>query len=240
MFMDEGFNDFIAKPIELSVLERMLRRYIPVQKQINVEEDTLDDAEENVQTDETPISIVKKEKTEKTREESLSDLEKAGINVQQGLSYCGDRDGFREIVTIYHSEGARRNKQLEQFFQNEDWKNYVIMVHALKSNSKGIGASELAELALNLEMAGKENRTSYILEHHEELLEKHTKLLSVIAENTFIYPDGYHADTEDDTAEDDVLEEVIQTPQISDESDVQSMMERIAHLREKLDSFESE
>ena len=242
MFMDEGFDDFIAKPIELSVLERMLRRYIPVQKQINVEEDTLDDAAENVKTDDSPISAVKKEKSEKTREESLSDLERAGINVQQGISYCGDRDGFREIVTIYHSEGARRNKQLEQFFRNEDWKNYVIMVHALKSNSKGIGASELAELALNLEMAGKENRTSYILEHHEELLEKHTKLLSVIAANTFIYPDGYHDDTEEDT-----VEEAEQTPQASDErkeesqkDDVQSMMEQIALLREKLDSFESE
>ncbi|MDE6567089.1 MAG: response regulator, partial [Lachnospiraceae bacterium] len=36
MFLSEGFDDFIAKPIELSVLERMLRRYIPEQKQIIV------------------------------------------------------------------------------------------------------------------------------------------------------------------------------------------------------------
>ena len=38
MFVSEGFNDFIAKPIELSVLERILRRYIPAQMQIPVEE----------------------------------------------------------------------------------------------------------------------------------------------------------------------------------------------------------
>ena len=115
----------------------------------------------------------------------------------------------------------------------------MILVHALKSNSKGIGASELAELALNLEMAGKENRTSYILEHHEELLEKHTKLLSVIAANTFIYPDGYHDDAKEDAAE-----EVKQTPDERKEEpqkdDEQSMMEQIARLREKLDSFENE
>lgn len=37
MFMEEGFDDFIAKPIELSVLERMLQRYIPKQKQVEVE-----------------------------------------------------------------------------------------------------------------------------------------------------------------------------------------------------------
>ena len=73
-------------------------------------------------------------------------------------------------------------------------------------------------------------------------MEKHTKLLSVIAENTFIYPDGYHDDTKEDAAE-----EVKETPQTSDErkeepqkDDEQAVMELIAHLREKLDSFESE
>ena len=38
MFLAEGFADFVAKPIELSVLERVLRRHIPEQKIIKVEE----------------------------------------------------------------------------------------------------------------------------------------------------------------------------------------------------------
>ncbi|MDE7357926.1 MAG: response regulator, partial [Lachnospiraceae bacterium] len=52
MFMSEGFNDFIAKPIELSVLERILRRYIPSQMQIPVEED------ETVRTAQPPETAV--------------------------------------------------------------------------------------------------------------------------------------------------------------------------------------
>ena len=63
-------------------------------------------------------------------------------------------------------------------------------MHALKSNSKGIGADKVAALALNLEMAGKEDHIDYILEHHEELLEMHDALLGVIGGNAFIYPEG--------------------------------------------------
>ncbi len=200
MFLSEGFDDFIAKPIELSVLERMLRRYIPKQKQIVVEEDT----EENAVGGEWPdrvgvspestadASIQKEDASRKADVESkaLALLSRAGIDIEQGISYCGDKEGLREIIGIYHSEGAKRRRQMQQFFQEQDWKNYVITVHALKSNSKGIGAVELAELALSLEMAGKGNDIDYILQNHEKLMEIHDRLLEVLGRNAFVYPDG--------------------------------------------------
>ncbi|MCM1039748.1 MAG: ATP-binding protein [Ruminococcus sp.] len=281
MFMDEGFTDFIAKPIELSVLERMLRRYIPVQKQISVEEDMEDTTENSLKesTDKGKANAVtawqndgasagaaqtaaadgrdkipaagKKE----TEAEALDALRDAGINIEQGISYCGDQEGLREIITIYHAEGARRNEQLEQFVKEQDWKNYVITVHALKSNSKGIGANELAELALNLEMAGKENRIEYILDHHEELMEKHNALLTAFARNTFLYPDGYEGEKEEKTAaQTDVpdgngAEGNVEMAAESSESggteaagaaDEAVLKERLTFLRAKLDSFESD
>ena len=257
MFMEEGFTDFIAKPIELSVLERILRRYIPVQKQISVEEDT---AEESTSADKaaalekngdvnaaagtTQTSLQGADhfnaKNAGSETEALDALRAAGINIEQGISYCGDKEGLREITMIYHSEGARRNEQLEQFFKEQDWKNYVITVHALKSNSKGIGANELAELALNLEMAGKENRIDYILENHEELMEKHKALLSVFAKNTFLYPEGY-ADTKTDTdAEEEAEAEENKVNVFEEESGVAALTEQMKLLRAKLDSFESE
>lgn len=244
MFMDEGFDDFIAKPIELSVLERMLRRYIPVQKQIEVEDDTADDTAGKTQTADSDIRTAKQAAAgnTQTEAEALMELKQAGINVAQGISYCGDEEGLREIIMMYHSEGDRRNKQLEQFFKEQDWKNYVITVHALKSNSKGIGADELAELALNLEMAGKENRIDYILEHHEELLKKHNELLTVLAGSAFIYPDGCHDDTQDSMPDSEAAE--IETSDTAKEKpkkdDAESLAEQIALLRGKLGSFESE
>lgn len=285
MFLGEGFNDFIAKPIELSVLERMLRRYIPKQKQIIVEDGELDPVREatapameissngssfeggsskedvSLGNADSPAgeNIVSSgmenmgSQSAELEARALDELGQIGINVQQGLTYCGDEEGFRDILSIYHTEGAKRQKQIEQFYKDQDWKNYVITVHALKSNSKGVGANELAELALNLEMAGKENRIDYIFENNEELLEKHEALLRALDSSLFLYPDG-NSDADSEAGgklADSVGEEgEIRTAQDSGtdagtgempgDSEIPSLEEQVATLKEKLESFESE
>ena len=260
MFMEEGFDDFIAKPIELSVLERMLRRYIPTHKQIKAEvrqaaEDASNADYEDKQTlpGEEKVTADKNAsvsgtgaasvRTTRSEKEGISALEQAGINMKLALAYCGDLEGLRDIVMMYHDQGKGRNDKLQQLYKEENWKDYAIAVHALKSNSKGIGAEELAELALSLEMAGKENRVDYILEHHDELLEKHDAFLRAIEANPFIYPDGYHdpgEEEEDSIAEErDAAGEQAKEAAVA-ESDEESLRELLALLRERLDSFENE
>ncbi len=259
MFLSEGFNDFIAKPIELSVLERMLRRYIPESKQIIIEDKESQAASAVVPTElsntaSSPADISREaEESDKTvnmssrgliykESEALADLTQAGIDIQQGMTYCGDKEGFRDIVLIYHSEGPKRKASLEQFFMEKDWKNYVITVHALKSNSRGIGANELAELALNLEMAGKENRIDYIFEHHEELLDKHDKLLHRFEENPFLYPDGYGEISREELQAEE-MPEVEKDVEEEDQKPIEekpTSEELLTMLEEQLESFESE
>ena len=237
MFMEEGFDDFIAKPIELSVLERMLRRYIPKQKQIPVEEAGAASGDA-ARADSAGGAAAGSGSAEAGAEtDGLEALAQAGVNVKTGLSYCGDREGFRDIVIMYHEQGAGRNEQLEKLYAEENWKDYAIAVHALKSNSKGIGAEELAEMALQLEMAGKENRADYIREHHGELLEKHTALLRALAVNSFLYPSGYHGVKAGQNAG---AAPVDGGGAAAVEIDADALRERLALLREKLDGFESE
>ncbi len=240
MFMGEGFDDFIAKPIELSVLERMLRRYIPKQKQIpadmageirNADGAAADEAARTAGAGAAAADGAKSEAG--TGTDGLEALAQAGINIKTGLSYCGDREGFKDIVRMYHEQGAGRNEQLAKLYAEENWKDYAIAVHALKSNSRGIGAEALADMALQLEMAGKENRADYIREHHGELLEKHTALLHALAVNSFLYPDGYHAPEAE-------RQEADGAQRVSAEIDVDALREKLAPLREKLEGFESE
>ncbi len=237
MFMEEGFDDFIAKPIELSVLERMLQRYIPKQKQVEVERQVQEEktysgddmtravtdsalSGMDAQTEQPPAGA-------SPEAEGLEALTRAGINISQGISYCGDREGLREIIAMYHAQGAGRSSQLKQLFEEQNWKNYAITAHALKSNSRGIGANDLAELAFGMEMAGKENRIEYILEHHAEFMKKHEELLAALADNSFIYPDGYHAPE-------------LQTEEAVQEIGSEQLKEQFMVLREKLDNFENE
>lgn len=255
MFLEEGFDDFIAKPIELSVLERMLRRYIPVQKQLAVKEKaaakTQDAAGDKTGAFEMPAGTADREndgapetagtvQDTKTEAKALEALQQAGINVRQGLAYCGDKEGLREIAGMYHAQGAARCDKLEQLFADRDWKNYVISVHALKSNSRGIGADALADLAYGLEMAGKEGRTEYILEHHGELMEKHARLLRALSENAFIYPEGYREPDAGQDGEAAGADAGGADGAAKKEADPAFLKERMALLREKLDNFETE
>ena len=44
--------------------------------------------------------------------------------------------------------------QIREKYKEEDWKNYTIMVHALKSTARMIGAMELSEKFYRLEQLG--------------------------------------------------------------------------------------
>ncbi|MBD5474899.1 MAG: response regulator [Lachnospiraceae bacterium] len=268
MFMEEGFDDFIAKPIELSVLERMLQRYIPQQKQVKIDPQMQEDADvsgkngsrggrqssagqEDAVEQNSPGTAAEPAATDQSEKpagassesEGLEALSRAGINISQGISYCGDREGLREIIAMYHAQGAGRSRQLQQLFEEQNWKNYSITAHALKSNSRGIGANDLAELALSMEMAGKENRIEYIIEHHAEFMKKHEELLAALAENSFIYPDGC-PDSGSDASGEEAGENGdtgnTDTGQVLQETDGQTLNGQIALLQEQLDNFESD
>ena len=53
----------------------------------------------------------------------------------------------------------------------------MINVHALKSTSKSIGATELAQMALECEMAGKNGEYDFIKEHHEALMQRYAEVV---------------------------------------------------------------
>lgn len=253
MFMEEGFDDFIAKPIELSVLERMLKRYIPKQKQVEVklsaeEEDSGVRQHESAGQDAAADKKAEKASAATAESAGLEALSRAGINISQGISYCGDREGLREIIAMYHAQGAGRSRQLQQLFEEQNWKNYAITAHALKSNSRGIGANDLAELALGMEMAGKEERIEYIVEHHAEFMKKHEELLAALADNSFIYPDGYQPPEEEREAQtggvqstdSEQTDSVQGAGQNAMQIDGQALAKKLDALREKLDNFESD
>lgn len=238
MFLSEGFNDFIAKPIELSVLERILRRYIPAQMQIPVEEgetvQTPQAFENTAVTAAAPVGqktaapMAESGQTATAERDDVSrgrlHLTRAGVDIEQALAYCGDEDGFREIIAIFHAEGEKRRENLSRYFAEQDWKNYVICVHALKSNAKGVGAGELSELSRKLEMAGKENRIEYILEHHEAMMANHDRLMNALNGNAFVYPHAKNPESDTPTGA----------------VDKASLENLLAQIREKLSSFENE
>ncbi|MDD6037021.1 MAG: hypothetical protein PUC30_12695 [Lachnospiraceae bacterium] len=61
--------------------------------------------------------------------------------------------------------------ELRRYYEESDFENYRIKIHAIKSNLANIGAMGVSDMAKKLELAlKKENNVSYVQENHEEFM----------------------------------------------------------------------
>lgn len=183
----EGFNDFLEKPVERSVLERVLKRNLDAEKIISVEEYNalMAHTEENTEQEAAPA--------EDTREDVQvqdSELQIEGLDINKGILYCNGKEQYIEVLRGYCEDCNDAGALAKQQFEKHDWKNYTITVHGMKSAMHSIGAMEVSALAKELELAGKEGRTDYILAHHDKLMEEYRKLFLRLRENKFLFPNG--------------------------------------------------
>ena len=79
----------------------------------------------------------------------------AELDIPTGLRYCGAPDSLMETLRAYASTTASNADELEKYWHDGDIQNTTVKVHALKSTSKTIGATDLGGLAERLEAAGK-------------------------------------------------------------------------------------
>ena len=173
-FLSEGFQDFVGKPIELSVLERALKRHLPQNKIITVKD-------------------IKNEAEEVGKEEPDGaglGLDARLFDVKKGLEYCGGLSNYMEVLQLHGRDGAENAGKLAASFEKSDWKNYTILVHALKSSMMSIGAVRLSGLAKELEHAGKSGNEAYILQHHSIMMEEYHKVLEHLKQNKIIFPEN--------------------------------------------------
>lgn len=181
MFRNEGFTEFVPKPIERTVLERVLRKVLPkgcIQYSVTSENTEkpmkkLAEAVRSVSTDnpeqskptETPVPTADVSALPYDR------LVRAGVNVEMGLDYCaGDEDFYREMLRLFSTQGAEKRAEIAALYESANWTDYAIKVHALKSTSLTIGAEALSAQAKELELAGKRGDADFIREHHRALL----------------------------------------------------------------------
>lgn len=126
-YLEEGFTEFLKKPVKLSELRDIILRHTSVGR-------TLDKA--------------------------------------TGLEYCGgDERILREVMKAFIETDFIG--KLVNDFEKQDFKNYQIDVHGLKSGAKSIGAMHLSEHAKQLEYALKfDNDSDYIISHHSDLIKE--------------------------------------------------------------------
>ncbi len=178
MFLREGFDDFLSKPVESAELERVLRKVLPNSRIKFIAEKEI---EENIPAAEKPAE--KKDVPVKDEENTdpIAVLEKAGINTRAGLTYCRkDKDFYIQILSKFVSDANSKASELERLFAASDWDGYRIQVHALKSSSKMLGADILSQKAKELEDASKEHDAEFVGKNHGALTELFKETVKII------------------------------------------------------------
>ena len=168
MFIKEGFNDFIAKPVESSVLQRTLKRHLPADKMI-----TIDEAER---------MMIEAKKDDGRTQPSLQEAELVigDLDISKGIMYCGNQENYLEILTSQRDSGKETMEQANRLYEKEDWKNYVIVVHGIKSAMMSIGAVKLSEMAKALEFAGKGEDYDFIRREHATMILEFERVMQIL------------------------------------------------------------
>ena len=173
-YLQEGFQDFLSKPISPDKLDEILLKYLPSKlvKAIEVQEDP-----ENTQGGRTPEDAGQKidlpELEEFDYEYAMGLLRNKALLKETMVDFYRSIPGISNELSLYE----------DSIEQEESLNAYRIQVHALKSTAATVGALLLSKLARLLEVAAREGEIAKIRTLHPILLEemeKHRKRLEIL------------------------------------------------------------
>ncbi len=161
LFLREGMNDFVAKPIELPVINSKLRNWLP-QEKIQKVERSESEQEPGSSKEELPV---------------IQDLDTG-----YAMRLLGSEILFWKVLKDYYDVIQKKAELIKKLEQEEDWPDYTVEVHALKSASRQIGALALADEAEAMEEAGNNQNVALIHERTAGMIEKYLSYEVILAE----------------------------------------------------------
>lgn len=103
-----------------------------------------------------------------------------GIDVNSSLELFGDISIYNETLEDFLNTIDKKLSDIKKYKEESDMKNYAILVHSLKSDSKYLGFTKLAELAYNHEMESKANNNLYVYNNYDSLVEEANKMVDLV------------------------------------------------------------
>lgn len=98
-----------------------------------------------------------------------------------GLKNCGNMEElYKQVLQMYCESGHNNLKELEECYKKQDWENYAILVHAIKSTSLTIGAENFSEMAKRQEMAAKGRNIEFLTAEWESFIVEYKTILSYV------------------------------------------------------------
>ena len=169
MFKMEGMQDFLAKPIELTLLHDILLKWVPKDKIV------FSDISEGY--------IINEDLTYEGGNTAFtkSRLLKEGIYLEVGLPYFGGNiKAYKATMESILKDCKKKVGLIEKHFLAGDLKNYAIEAHSVKSVSASIGATTFSELAKDNELKAKAEDRDYIESNGAFFINKYKEFINSV------------------------------------------------------------
>jgi signal transduction histidine kinase/CheY-like chemotaxis protein len=187
MFIENGFNDFLAKPIDVSKLDDIIDRWIP--------EDARESAAssgvgEEGQRGESPKDgygnntggTALADPAGDGKEKKIQTLTIPGVDTARGISLTGGTmAAYRHVLALFCKDVEGRLPLLRKTPEADTLPALVIHIHSLKSASAAIGAHEVSDHAAGLEAIGKAGETAFIRESLPDFVDQLVELVKNIS-----------------------------------------------------------
>jgi CheY-like chemotaxis protein len=139
MFLENGFNDYLSKPIELNKLDEILREWIPEAKK--------------KQASPAAAAAV----------EEWTGMGIDGVDVAKGILMTGGTEAaYRKVLASFLKDALARLPMLENPPAETELSSFTNTAHALKSTTATIGAAAVSAEAAELEKAGRAGDLGFI------------------------------------------------------------------------------
>jgi CheY-like chemotaxis protein len=161
MFLSKGFNDYLAKPIEISKLNALMEKWIPYEKRIRAREGTGE--EEAVSTG------------------LFNGTWLEGIDISRGLERSRSEAAYVEILRSYADSIPEFLGTLRDVSPG-GLESYAITVHGIKGASYQICAGEAGRQAEVLEQAAKAGEWGTVERNNRIFIKTMERLLTDLRE----------------------------------------------------------
>jgi CheY-like chemotaxis protein len=173
MFLENGFNDFISKPVDIKRLDMVLNRWIRDKQS----EETLKYAEILTQSEDKAPESERTGIDKADMESWFMERQIEGIDFKASFAVFG-KDSFLPVLKSFAAHTAAQLLEMAGNLRNS-LPDYAIRAHGLKGACNSICAKEAAGLASELEKAAKAGDIDFVCANHG----KFEKTLNTILEN---------------------------------------------------------
>lgn len=239
MFLANGFNSFISKPIDIIKLDSALNKWIRDKQSA----ETLAMAELEGQNLSAAPDV--------SCGQALGGFQAEGIDLPGGISRYGEEAVYLQILRSFASNTPELLDKLRSPSPGE-LHDYVIAVHGLNGASLGICANELGKLAARLEALARagdfeavQAENDFLLRTADALLDRLNGLLQTVRDSSpatrkelMPRPDGALLQRMLDASKRSMTSVIEDTLAELEQYDYESGGEIVDWIREQIDSLE--